>query len=59
MELVMEADFKLRERAERYRQIARNTLDPKVADQIAKIAEDYEHWTGAEESVSRLGSGRW
>jgi len=39
----MEPELKLRERAERYRQIARNTLDPKVAREIAKIAEDYEH----------------
>lgn len=55
----MEAEFKLRERAERYRQIARNTLDPKVADQIAKIAEDYEHWAGNEDSVSGLSASRW
>ncbi len=55
----MEPGLKLRERAERYRQIARNTLDPKIADEIEKIAEDYEHWAVDETTVHGLSSGRW
>jgi hypothetical protein len=55
----MEPGLKLRERVERYRQIARNTLDPKVADEIKKIAEDYEHWATDEASVHGLSSSRW
>ena len=39
----MEPILKLRERAERYRRIARNTFNAKVACEIEKIAEDYEH----------------
>ena len=39
----MEPTLKLRERAERYRQIARNTINAKIAGEIEKIAEDYEH----------------
>lgn len=39
----MEPTLKLRERAERYRQIARNTFNAKIAGEIEKIAEDYEH----------------
>ena len=55
----MEAGFKLRERAERYRQIARNTFDPKIADEIKKIAEDYEHWVMDDNTAHGLGGGRW
>jgi hypothetical protein len=58
-ELPMEPGIKLRERAERYRQIARNTFDPKIADEIKKIAEDYEHWVGDESTAHGLGAGRW
>jgi len=55
----MEPALKLRERAERYRQIARNTLDPKVADEIKRIAEDYEHYVVDELTAHGLGAGRW
>ncbi len=55
----MEPTFKLRERAARYRQIARNTFNAKIADEIEKIAEDYEHWVLAEESVAAIGASRW
>ena len=55
----MESEFKQREVAERYRQIARNTLDPKIAGEIEKIAEDYEHWSMAEDTPHSLTSGRW
>jgi hypothetical protein len=58
-ELPMEPGLKLRERAERYRQIARNTFDPKIADEIKKIAEDYEHDAIGETTVHGLTSGRW
>jgi len=34
--------LKHRERAERYRQIAQNTFDAKIAREIEQIAEDYE-----------------
>jgi len=50
----MEPTLKLRERAERYRQIARNTFNAKVAVEIEKIAEDYEHRARAEESAAEL-----
>ncbi|HKT19267.1 MAG TPA: hypothetical protein VJR47_14560 [Stellaceae bacterium] len=40
----MDAALKVRERAERYRQIAHNTFDAKVANEIEKIARDYEDW---------------
>lgn len=38
----MEPTIKVRERAERYRQIAHNTFNAKIADEIEKIAADYE-----------------
>ena len=47
----MEPTLKLRERAERYRRIARNTFNAKIADEIEKIAEDYEHRAAGEESL--------
>ena len=54
----MEPTLKLRERAERYRQIARNTFDAKIAVEIEKIAEDYEHRaTDQEAVVDRVASG--
>jgi hypothetical protein len=55
----MDTDFKLRERAERYRQIARNTFNPKIAHEIEKIAEDYEHSALAEEGPPGAPSSRW
>lgn len=55
----MEPGLKFRERAERYRQIARNTFDPKIADEIKKIAEDYEHWATSEVSADGFASSRW
>lgn len=51
----MEPTFKLRERAERYRQIAHNTFNAKVADEIEKIAEDYEHWATNDQGSAALG----
>jgi len=54
----MEPTLKLRERAERYRQIARNTFDAKIAGEIEKIAEDYEHHAADEKAaVERVASG--
>jgi hypothetical protein len=47
----MQPTFKQRQRAERYRQIARNTFDAKIAREIEKIAEDYEHRMTGEEPV--------
>ena len=55
----MEPTLKLRERAERYRRIARNTFNAKIADEIEKIAEDYEHWTVEDESQLERASSRW
>ncbi len=50
---------KHRERAERYRQIARNTFNPKIAREIEKIAEDYEdRVTGEERVAERAGNNR-
>ena len=46
----MEPTLKLRERAERYRRIARNTFNTKIADEIEKIAEDYEHRAADEDN---------
>jgi hypothetical protein len=47
----MEPTLKLKERAARYRRIARNTFDAKIADEIEKIAEDYEHRAADEENA--------
>lgn len=55
----MEPTLKLKERAERYRQIARNTFNAKVADEIKKIAEDYEHWTSNDQTELEHESSRW
>ena len=55
----MEPTLKLRERAERYRRIARNTFNAKIADEIEKIAEDYEHWSVEVESQLERASSRW
>jgi len=52
----MEPTIKVRERAERYRQIAHNTFNAKIADEIEKIAEDYELWATAESRTSALGA---
>lgn len=41
-ECPMEPEMKFRERAERYRRIARNMVDAKIASEIEKIADDYE-----------------
>jgi hypothetical protein len=43
--------LKQRERAERYRQIAQNIFDAKIAREIEKIAADYED-RASEELVS-------
>jgi hypothetical protein len=55
----MEPTLKLKERAERYRQIAQNTFDAKIAGEIEKIAQDYEHWATADEGsiASRREAG--
>lgn len=52
----MEPTLKLKERAARYRQIARNTFNVKIAGEIEKIAEDYEHRASDrdEESIPEL-----
>ena len=55
----MEQVVKFKERAERYRRIARNTFNAKIADEIEKIAEDYEHWTVEEERPLQRASGGW
>jgi hypothetical protein len=55
----MEPTLKLRERAERYRQIARNTFDVKIAGEIEKIAEDYEHRAANEEAGLERAVSRW
>jgi hypothetical protein len=57
--LPMEPTLKLRERAERYRQIARNTFDVKIAGEIEKIAEDYEHRAANEETGLERVASRW
>ncbi len=38
----MEPEIKFRERAERYRRIARSMVDAKIANEIERIADDYE-----------------
>lgn len=55
----MEAALKVRERAERYRQIAQNTFDTKVANEIEKIAQDYEHGAALEEGPMALEARSW
>ena len=56
----MEPTLKLKEeRAARYRRIARNTFNAKIADEIEKIAEDYEHWTVEDDRPLKYASGRW
>ena len=55
----MEPTLKLRERAERYRQIARHTFNAKIADEIEKIAEDYEHRATSEEPVLDHAASHW
>ncbi len=55
----MEPTLKLRERAERYRQIARNTFNTKVAVEIEKIAEDYEHRATDDESHLERAASAW
>lgn len=47
----MKPSLKQQERAERYRRIARNTFNAKIAGEIEKIAEDYEHRATNEEPV--------
>ena len=53
----MGSTLKQRLRAERYRQIAQNTFDAKIAREIEKIAEDYEHRATREELVSERAAG--
>lgn len=55
----MEPTLKLRERAERYRQIARNTFNAKIAGEIEKIAEDYEHRATDEQTVVERAASGW
>lgn len=55
----MEPTLKLRERAERYRQIARNTFNTKVAGEIEKIAEDYEHRVTDEDTHLERAASAW
>ena len=55
----MEPTLKLRERAERYRQIARNTFNVKIAGEIEKIAEDCEHRAANEEDGLERVASRW
>jgi hypothetical protein len=50
----MEPTMKMRERAERYRQIAHNTFNAKIANEIEKIAQDYEHWATTDEGSAAL-----
>ena len=47
----MEAEIKVMRIAERYRRIAKHIFDSKIADEIQRIAEDYER-LGAEPEVS-------
>jgi hypothetical protein len=48
----MEPTIKVRERAERYRQIAHNIFNAKIADEIEKIAADYELCATADQAAS-------
>ncbi|HXS41612.1 MAG TPA: hypothetical protein VN766_15605 [Stellaceae bacterium] len=55
----MEAALKVRERAERYRQIAQNTFDTKVANEIERIARDYETRAMLDDGPMMLDARGW
>lgn len=55
----MEPDIKFRERAERYRRIARSMVNAKIASEIEKIADDYEHSAMAPVGARDFGARQW
>jgi hypothetical protein len=52
----MEPTIKVRERAARYRQIAHNIFDAKIAGEIEKIAEDYELCAGGDQAAAAFAA---